>query len=501
LIIDNGGLFNNWLPYAPYESLTVHFGFSANAAIFSWMTYYSGLYSSLVVGQIANIFAIMSIYPLAKKVTNNKPWAGIIAMLVSGLLLNMPAYYVNWGRYAQLSGQAILPISIFIYWDLLEEKRWINWKKIILSALLFAGMSLSYYRMPIYFSTFMFSIFLVMIFTTWKKNISLWKFAIIRSILFVILSLTLLLPWIINISNSVLAQSVEAGITANIPISSIINDYSIWNSINNYVPRIFLILSALSISIAIIKKEWNMIGFFGGIILLSIYKAGLIINLPGANMMQSFAVLIFLYLPICILISWLIGYLIELIPSHKYKQSFLFMCILFLMMFGVYQTRNIADESKFGLLRAPDIKAMKWINDHIPMDSVFLVEGFRIYNGDSAVGSDGGWYIPLLTKRANTMPPQYALLNETPIESNYSKTVVERIAFLEDHKLSEKNTFDQLCKWDISHVYIGQDQGLIGADVRQLFNASDLISDFYSLVYAKDRVKIFELIEEKCTKQ
>jgi len=144
---------------------------------------------------------------------------------------------------------------------------------------------------------------------------------------------------------------------------------------------------------------------------------------------------------------------------------------------------------------------MEWIKNNIPLDAVFLVEGFRIYDGNSAVGTDGGWYIPLITKRSNTMPPQYALLNETPIERNYSGKIVEIIAFLEGNKLSEEKTFIQLCDWDISHIYVGQDQGLVGANVPQLYNESDITNDdFYSLVYARDRVRIFELTEEKCTK-
>ena len=74
------------------------------------------------------------------------------------------------------------------------------------------------------------------------------------------------------------------------------------------------------------------------------------------------------------------------------------------------------------MVTKPDRQAMTWIREHTPAQAKFLVEGFRIYGGRSVVGSDAGWWIPLLADRANTMPPQYALLNETPIISGLHPT-------------------------------------------------------------------------------
>jgi len=34
LILDNGGLFESWQPYAPLQTLTYHFGFHSNVALF-----------------------------------------------------------------------------------------------------------------------------------------------------------------------------------------------------------------------------------------------------------------------------------------------------------------------------------------------------------------------------------------------------------------------------------------------------------------------------------
>ena len=86
---------------------------------------------------------------------------------------------------------------------------------------------------------------------------------------------------------------------------------------------------------------------------------------------------------------------------------------------------------EYVMVTRPDRQAMTWIREHTPTQAKFLVEGFRIYGGRSAVGADAGWWIPLLAERANTMPPQYAMLNEAPIIPNYTQQVVDLVEILE----------------------------------------------------------------------
>jgi hypothetical protein len=105
LMVDNGGLFDSWEPYAPYRSLTVHFGFSSFAALLSWFTSMDSVRATLLMGQLISGLAVITLYPLAMRLTNGNRWAALGAVLVAGLLSPMPAYYVNWGRYAQLAGQ------------------------------------------------------------------------------------------------------------------------------------------------------------------------------------------------------------------------------------------------------------------------------------------------------------------------------------------------------------------------------------------------------------
>ena len=41
-------------------------------------------------------------------------------VLVAALLMPMPAYFVNWGRYTQLAAQALLPVVLWLLLEALE---------------------------------------------------------------------------------------------------------------------------------------------------------------------------------------------------------------------------------------------------------------------------------------------------------------------------------------------------------------------------------------------
>ena len=122
LLIDHKGLFSSWLPYADLHSFTYHFGFHAATVVFHWVTNLGAIQSTLWVGQILNILAVLAVYPLAVRFTGQR-WAGVVAVLFAGLLSNYPMYYVNWGRYTQLAGQVILPVAIVMIFEAFEREK------------------------------------------------------------------------------------------------------------------------------------------------------------------------------------------------------------------------------------------------------------------------------------------------------------------------------------------------------------------------------------------
>jgi hypothetical protein len=141
---------------------------------------------------------------------------------------------------------------------------------------------------------------------------------------------------------------------------------------------------------------------------------------------------------------------------------------------------------------------MEWIQEQTPADSIFLIEGIHENWVTNVIGTDAGWWIPILTDRVNTIPSQYALANEIPIVEDYSRKVVDLEATLEKDGLVSKAGISKLCEYGINHVYIGQKQGTVGILGKPLFTPDDLASShIFRLIYHQDRVYIYS-VEGAC---
>jgi hypothetical protein len=146
-----------------------------------------------------------------------------------------------------------------------------------------------------------------------------------------------------------------------------------------------------------------------------------------------------------------------------------------------------------------DLAAMDWIRANTSREARFLVNGFLIYNGQSAVGADAGWWIPLLANRQNTMPPQYALTNEVPIDPSYSQDIVNLVAQLQEASISSPEGISQLCQQGISHVYVGQGQGRVGLGAVPLYLPDELVdSPAFASLYHQDQVWVFAFDRSAC---
>jgi hypothetical protein len=500
LLVDHGGLFSSWEPYAPYESLTVQYGFPNWAALFTWLTGMGILKAALTAGQIVNILAVLTLYPLATRFADGNRWAGVGALLIGGLFSPTPAVYTNWGRYAQLAGQAILPIALWMAWEALAqtERRWSAFKKPIIAAILLAGMLLAYYRMPFYYATFILALLIGWGLPSWRFNYKMWLSKIGILLVIGVSAGVLFLPWGLRLFGGALASAVEVGITGGSPLQGVITDYQAWRDIWLHAYPVAVVLALLGVVWSLLRKQWVVASLALWVVGLSSIVALGLVRLPGANMMQSFAVLIALYIPIGLAAGWLIGEAAH--HSKKWKlEGIAALMVALAACWGFQLQLGMIQPNTYALVTRPDIRALAWINQHLPPKATFLVEGFLIYDGRSAVGGDAGWWIPLITGRGNTMPPQYALLNEKPTIPDYSQRVVEQVRDLAQTSITSTDGLEILCRAGITHVYVGQSQGWIGARAMQLFSPQEIAENSgFHLEYQQDRVRIFSLQPEAC---
>ncbi len=496
LILDHGGLFNSWQPYAPYESLTIHFGFHVNSALLAWISGLSASRAVIWMGQVVNILAVIAIYPLAKRVSDDSKWSGVIAMLTAGLFLSLPNFYVNWGRYPQLCSQAMLPIMVLFILDTLFPKD-TEKGNFPVTTILLAGMLLCYYRSALFLLLF-FPIILYQLFIWSKSRIHhkaswIWKgFAI------VLLAILLLSPLYPRLMEGRLVTFLPRNEPTEFA-DKFMGTINSWRNITRYYPTITLSLTAAGIIISLFRKSWSICLLPIGVLLLQGYALGVVIGLPLAEFIGVFSVLIILYIPIAMILGWFSD---QAFRWFLEKNEVLSVVILMsLAVLGAYNAKNVLNKFDHEYVTTADLRAFDWIKINTEENSLFLVDGFTTYNGNSAVGSDAGWWIPYFTLRENTMPPQYALLDEKPEDPNYTKWVV---SVLEKFRYADPTTSEGIeaaCDWGISHIYIGQKQGLMNQKQPLLDWKNWQNTEAWTLIYAEDRVRLFELDQAFCQKK
>lgn len=515
LLLDNGGLFTSWEPYAPYQSLTVQFGFPVHTAVFAWLSGFDAVKSTLIVGQLLNVLAAFTLYPLALRLSGGNRWAGLSAVLIAGLLSPTPAIYTSWGRYAQLAGQAILPVALWMATDRRpptadgQLPSIINRRSAVVSssvvvALTLAGMILTYYRMVFYFA----ALAGALIVTRFGRGRSVPEFAeahrgtdLPLQFMAGVLTVVMLLPWGVRLVGGNLAEAAIGAATNASPLAGVIGDYAEWLKVFETLPLPLAGLALAGALTGLLRRSWAVAAPALGYALLAMIPAGALIHIPAANMIQSFAIIIALYIPAALLGGYFLGEVAGwLIRQRKpLIRALPEVALAALAAVGFWGQRRLLNVNFYSLVTPADLRAFEWIRQNTPADAIFLVEGFRIYGGSSAVGADAGWWLPLLGGRANTIPPQYALLNEQPVEAGYSQRVVRLVEALETISLDSSEAPPLLCEWEISHVYIGQGQGLVSFGNPQLFSPQELEnSPYFRHVFGVEQVRVYVLEEGVC---
>ncbi len=490
LLVDNGGLFDSWAPYAPLTTFTYHFGFHANVALFHWLSGDPILQSVILVGQVLNALAVLAVYPLAVRVAGGNRLAGVGAVLGAGLLSPMPMYYVNWGRYTQLSGQVILPVLAWLTLRVAEEER-TDWRAIVLTAITAAGLGVTHYRVVLLYGAFVAAWGVVFLLRSWQR----WQViatAVLRLSAIGIATIVLFAPWWWHVSGSPVARmgtrllNVHNWDWARQELLDALRNWPL------FTPALLTGAGALGLAVCAFRRRaaGAVIALWGiGMLLLA---NPYLVGLPGAGIINNLTAFIALYIPLSILAGAALG---EAATAwHRGWWGRMLLAMLVLLASGWGATHRIRDvDYGFAMVTPADMAAMAWIRENTPTDALFLVNEFSAYRGTAVVGADAGWWIPLLTNRRNTVPPLNYWMERTS-EPGLHRRLREDLAYLRQVSPTSEDGVRFLRRRGVTHVYVGQKNGTVGNPGPPLLDVEKLRqSDHYTLVYRKDGVWVFAL--------
>jgi hypothetical protein len=480
LLLDNGGLFDSWEPYARLQSFTYHYGFHANVAWFQWATgWLTGNPTPrtvVLVAQFLNALAAIALYPLAVRLSGGNRWTGVIAVLIAGLLTPVPMFYVNWGRYSQMIGQAILPIAIWFTAEVMETRQR-DPRRMVLAILTVAGLALTHYFVLAFYVLFLVPYLAFWVARHWQEG-KLWREGLLRVFIIGVGSILLILPWIVHLLDGLLPH-ILAGFLQGTPSDGFIQQSNQFFPLNRVVPRYLTIMALLGGLWALVRRRSTaiLLLWVGCLFLLSNpYRLGL----PGTGVVNNFTVALSLYIPAAILAADLIVSIFGYSWQHWTRLRPVLGLVAGILMVvvalaGVRQQADIIVPHR-RLVTPADEVAMSWVRRNVPEEARFLVNSQFEYDDTMIVGLDAGWWLPLLTGRDNTVPPMmYG--SEVGPDPGYRESVNEITLYVEQNGLEGSETARYLNQQGISHIFVGERGGpLLDIDVLQA-------SPYYHAIY------------------
>ncbi len=521
LLVDNGGLFQSWQPYAPLTTMTYHFGFHANVAFVHWLTGIPVPQAVLLVGQILNTIMVLVPFALVGALRGSA-WVAVFAVLLTGFATELPGFFVNWGRYTQLTGQVVL-VAVLVAWVLLADRttrphgRW-QWRTdgrvLALAVLLALALSLTHYRVAM-----LGGLYVAVLLGTYAWHATTWR-TVGRLVLVATsvggATLLLVLPWLGTVVQGYLLRNTAAFVSGAVGEQRLNQAAVLPPVFPLFSPAWLLPLAVVGVGWLIWQRQWRMLLPVGWLAAMVLAVAPWLLGLPGVGVMDyltGFGELSLLLAPLAgVAVAAAVVWVGQRVPARVAAALPLAVVALVLVV-GVPRQLAIIAPSESNpayaatqLVTPADVQAMQWIRRSTPADAHFLVQSFPAYGGTLLAGSDAGWWLPLLARRSSTLPP-LTYGSELGPSPTFSRDVNTLAVDLRGRPLTDDTAVSldlttpaaraRLARAGVTHVYIGAHASPPRTSVDHFDLDALRRSPVFTPVYDRDGVLIFELQQDE----
>lgn len=400
---------NGQLPYTlePYESVPLgmyHLGLyslSGSLQIITGISFHTAL---LWTAQALNGLGVVSIYLVLDRLAGRR--AALAGAAVAGIFSLQPAWYVNWGRFTQVSAQSIMLTAWFFTFEAMQAVRseWPKWRKgasvwlILAAALLNASTFLLHYRVAAYYLPLLIiTVLYLLVQSVREKQIPRWLTAVL---LIGSLSVLFILPAAAQAIPAYLARSSGSYNPAAVNLEYFETP---WKGLFiSGVQKWLVIGAALGALLGLVlKKKLTVLTLLWVALLLALgntYRLGIrVLNVTNLS-----AIFIMLYMPVSLLIATGIQTLADRFAGlwKRVEGGLLPAVLIFAIFLGGYQRMNGVEEYRYFMTSA-DEQAMKWVAANTPADAIFAINTMT-WAGGSPHGTDGGYWLPYFTGRRTT---------------------------------------------------------------------------------------------------
>jgi hypothetical protein len=479
LMVENGSIPNSYQPYADVSPFYYHFGFHAMVALFSWLSGMRIEWATLAMGQALNLLASASVYVLASEWLRSRS-AGLVALLITGIVSIMPAYYVSWGRYTQLAGLVVLPIALLAFMRSMHSD---SRAKQLVAAILIGGIALLHYRVALFMATFMLAYFIWRVLARLHHRQS----ALIvckRILVLAVMSVVIIAPWLWHILNSIIWTLLQhPDLASGTDVYNTVPWTLVWGQHNSIIIQ----LALLGIVLGIRRHRAQV-----GVLVLWIVITAVVINLSLLGIKPTWIVtnesmVISMYLPLSLLVAIAVASINDILRTRVSLNNvrlvwWLVLPILIVTVAMAARDQFALNNPETILVLSDDLPAMEWIRQNLSVDALILVND-RFWQGQTYVGTDGGYWIPNLTGRRTTMPIAFYTNGDQGYWQHVNDLAI-RIDAGPDP--TDKTFLEALRQRGVTHVYIGAKGGPLPL-------AKFIQSEHYGEIYGQGTVHIFEV--------
>lgn len=503
-------------PYLPVDQLPYHWGYHVFMAATIQLSGAPLGQAMLWVGQLLNALHALAIAALAVYLWR-RPLAGVAAAIIAGLISIMPAYYVSWGRYTQLTG-LLLVAPLLIAWraGLRERSR----SQLILSAVLLAGLSLIHVRVLVFALCLLAADTLAWALAARPADVRAGlRFAGLAGGL----ALTLAAPWLAIIAQRTLLPAVARpqGLLGE-PGYNGLNESLLWAGQNRVLIALALVIALAGLlrrsrtavvmvgwvaALLLLANPWmiayllpaggallllwglrmrKVVAALGGAALLLLNPA--LVSFPYFWLITNDAVDISLFVPIGVLIGggvcWVADWLARAAPQTRPRlaQWVVAGALAIAALWGAWDMRSVVNPATVLATRA-DVAAIEWAGAHTPADARFLINAVPWLSGVDR-GTDGGWWLMPLAGRWTSTPPVLFTYG-APGDVAAARDLSSAVAGFQPGQ--ERQLYDLIERAQIGYIYLGPRPG-------PLTPATFAGNPAFAKVYERDGVTILAVL-------
>lgn len=470
-------------PYFPVALGQYHLGLYALSGSVQMLARVPAHTALLATAQTLNGLCGLAVYlTLDRRVGR---WGALVGAVMVGLVSFQPAWYVNWGRFTQLSSQTLLLIAWVATGEALRaflERRERSWWTTV-AALLNGAVFLLHFRVAAFYLPLLALTVAGEAWSAQRRGV-LAQFGLGL----VTVGLASLAPVLPAVPEALRIYFAAAARSASPETVQSLQAYYAMPASAFFTLAARPWLLALA-GLSAVWGWWRRSAFSLLISLWGVAVMGLgyayVLEIPVLNITNLGAVLIMLYLPIGLLIGAGAEEVRRSVTLAWRPVALRLMTAVLLAAASVTARARATEIEAYRYFVAPaDVAAMDWLRANVPLDAVFAVNTL-FWLPTFPHGIDAGYWIPYFTGRRTTASNM--LFPQAPAEYVDWILAASRAA---QRLPQDPVAVADLRRLGVTYVYVGATagyfaDGLHGEQLRRL--------DGLRLVYQQDQVWIFAL--------